>query len=395
MEKLAESGEAADARDHHLDTMLGVAEQREDRMFGAESQEWLDRMEMEHDNLRAAFEWAGSNHPGKALKLAYTLGGFWTVRDHISEARTWCQTILEKTRSMPDIDMQRARVYAVLAWMSVTSGEHKAGRLAAEQAIVLGRQTNDLATVTLAYGILGLTCAFLGDFPAAQQAMTEGESLARQHSLRSELAFILSVRGQLEYFSRTDLARAEAYLKEASQLAKEEGFRWASSFLAIGMAHTAAFMGDLDAARAAFEESGKIARKMGNKRILYSSQSELAHVLRQHGELDEPLGIYKDLLPKWKELGHRAAVAHELECIAYILARKEAPEYAVILLGAAQEIRRVIDTPRTSAEEIEYQEEVRMLREMLGEDDLRKRWDACRGLAIEQAIELAIGVTNK
>jgi tetratricopeptide (TPR) repeat protein len=296
---------------------------------------------------------------------------------------------------MPDIDMQRARVYAVLAWMSVTSGEHKAGRLAAEQAIVLGRQTNDLATVTLAYGILGLTCAFLGDFPAAQQAMTEGESLARQHSLRSELAFILSVRGQLEYFSRTDLARAEAYLKEASQLAKEEGFRWASSFLAIGMAHTAAFMGDLDAARAAFEESGKIARKMGNKRILYSSQSELAHVLRQHGELDEPLGIYKDLLPKWKELGHRAAVAHELECIAYILARKEAPEYAVILLGAAQEIRRVIDTPRTSAEEIEYQEEVRMLREMLGEDDLRKRWDAGRGLAIEQAIELAIGVTNK
>jgi len=391
MEKLLESGEAVDARDRHLDCMLRIAVQTEERIFGSETQEWLDQMEMEHDNLRTAFEWASSNHPTIVLKLAYAIGGFWMVRDHISEARSWCQAILEKTRSLPDMDTERARVYSVLGWMSVTSGEHKAGRAAAEQAISLGKQTNDITTVTRAYGVLALTSIFLGDYPAAENAVMEGEALAREHEIKSELSFILSIRAQMDYFSRKDLTRAKANLDEAAKLAREQGFRWASSFLAIGMAHTAALLGDLDLARAGFRESGEIARKMGNKRIVYSSQSELAHVLREHGELDEPLGIYRDLLPKWKDLGHRAAVAHELECIAYILTRKEEPERAATLLGTAQEIRRVIDTPRTSAEEVEYEKEVAMLREIFGETSMRKKWDEGRAMTMEQAIQLAIG----
>ena len=389
MGKLLESGEAVQARDGHLDYMLGIAGQPDGQMFGTESQEWFDQMETEHDNLRSAFEWGTSNHPEKALDLAYATAGFWTVRDHISEACAWCLAILEKTKSMPNLDEERARVYSVLAWMSVTSGEHKASREAANQAISLGKQTNNLATVARAYGILALTSAFLGDFSTAQQSAAEGESLARGQGFKSELAFILSVRGQLESYSRKDLAQAKAYIEEASQLAREEGFRWASSFLAIGVAQTAAAVGDIEAARTGFKESGEIAMKMGNKRILYSSQSELAHVLRTHGELDEPLGIYKDLLAKWKDLGHRAAVAHELECIAYILTRKEEPERAAILLSAAQEIRRVIDTPRTKTEEVEYEKEVVTLRDMLGEEIAEKKWNQGRGLTIDEAIELA------
>ena len=390
MEKLLESGEAVDARDRHLDYMLRIAEQTEERMFGAETQEWLDQMEVDHDNLRAAFEWAASNHPEKALKLAYSLGGFWTVRDHISEARAWCQAILERTKSLADVDEARARVYAVLGWMSVTSGEHKSGRDAAEQAISLGRKAKNASTVTRAYGILALTSIFLGDFPTAQQAAMDGESLAREHGIKSELAFILSIRGQMEYFSRNDLAQAKAYLDEASHLAREEGFRWASSFLAIGMAHTAAVLGDVESARARFRESGEIASRMGNKRILYSSQSELAHVLREHGELDEPLGIYKDLLPKWKDLGHRAAVAHELECIAYILTRKEKPERAATLLGAAEALREVIDSVMTQIEQVEYEKEISTLRAGMDETEFQKNWEKGRTLTIDEAIQLAL-----
>jgi predicted ATPase/class 3 adenylate cyclase len=390
MEKLSEAGEAVQTRDEHLDYMLGIAQQAGDQMFGAESQEWFDQMELEHDNLRAAFEWGTSNHPEKALKLAYAVGGFWTVRDHISEARARCRVILDKTKSMPGVDAERARVYSLLAWMSVTSGEHKSGRAAAERAISLGSQTNDLVTVARAHGILALTSVFLGDFPTAQRAAMVGESLARRQGFNSELAFVLSVRAQMEYVSKNDLEQAKAFANEAFQLARDEGFLWASSFMIIGMAHTAAMLGDLETAREKFTESGEMAAKLGNKRVAYMSQSELAHVLRNNGELDEPLGIYKDLLPRWKDLGHRAAVAHELECIAYILTRKEEPERAAILLGAAQEIRRVIDTPRTNNEEGEYEKELVMLREMLGEENAERKWNEGCGLTIDQAMELAL-----
>ena len=390
MEKLAESGEAIAVRDRHLDYILNLAEQSAQGMYGTENIEQLDRIEVEHDNLRAAFEWAVSNHPDKALKLAYAVGGFWAVRDHISEARIWCQAILEKTKSMPHVDEDRARVYGVLAWMCVTTGEHKAGRTAAEQAISLGMKTNEASTVARAYGILALTSIFLGDYPAAQHAATEGEKLARQHGYKSELAQILSTRAQMAYISGMDLAQAKAYLYEAAELAREAGFRWASSFTAMGLAHTAAALGDLEAARARFMESVEIAQKMGNKRIVYSSQSEFAHALRAYGKLEEPLATYRDLLPKWRDLGHRSAVAHELECIAYILIRKEEPARAAILFGAAESLREAIDSVMTKMEQVEYAKEIESLRAGMDQAEFEQAWKKGREMSMDEAINLAI-----
>ena len=390
MEKLVESGEAVGVRDRHLNYILELAKQSSQGMYGTEEAEQLDRIEVEHDNLRAAFEWATSNHPDTALKLAYAVGGFWTVRDHISEARSLCQAILEKTKSLPDVDMDRARVFGVLGWMSVTTGEHKAGRAAAEQAISLATKTNDTTTVARSYGILALTSIFLGDYPTAQHAATEGEKIARQQGLKSELALILSTRAQMTYISLMDLEHAKVYLYEATELARQEGFRWASSFLSIGLAHTAAALGDIEAARAGFKESSEIAKMMGNKRIVYSSQSELAHVLRAQGELDEPQEIYRDLLPKWRDLGHRSAVAHELECIAYILTRREEPVRAAMLLGAAEALREVIDSVMTKMEQVEYAKEIESLQAGMDEAEFEQAWKNGRTMTMDQAIVLAL-----
>jgi tetratricopeptide (TPR) repeat protein len=291
---------------------------------------------------------------------------------------------------MPDAEGERARVYAALGWISVTTGEHKAGRDEAEKAIALAEKSADLATVARAHGILGLASVFLGDYQAAQQAAREGEALARQQGMKSELAFALSIRAQMAYFSRQDIQQAKTYTVEAADLAREAGFHWASSFLAIGLGHTAALLGDLEAARVGFNESAEIAKKLGNKRIVYSSQSEFAHILRQHGELDEPLKTYRDLLPKWKDLGHRSAVAHELECIAYILVRKEESEPAATLLGAAEALREAIDSVMTKAEQVEYAQEISALRAGMEEVEFQQSWSKGRSLTMDEAVEFAL-----
>jgi len=359
-------------------------------MFGTEDMALLDRIESEHDNLRAALEWAAGNNLPKALQLASTVGGFWAVRDYNAEARAWCITILDKTKNMPDVDADRARLYSLLGWISATLGDHNIGRSASEQAILLGMKANDFRTVARAYSTIALTSIFLGDIPAALISAEKGEKLARQYDLKAELAFALSARAQIEYFARSNLELAKACLKEAAVLANETGFGWASSFMAIGFGHTAAVVGDMEAARAAFNESAEIARRIGNKRIVYSSQSELAHVLREHGEFDEPLAIYRDLLPKWKDIGHRSAVAHELECIAYILLRREEPMRAVLLLGAAEEIRRVIAIPRTRLEQAEYENEIASLRTGMDAQEFEEGWKRGNALTVEQAIEIAL-----
>ena len=391
LEKLLESGEAAETRDRQFAFMLQLAGISERKMFGAESSVWLDQMELEHDNLRAAFEWSIANYPERALDLAYAVGGFWISRDYNSEARSTCGVILARTQGLPHLERERAHVYGILGWTSITTGNHKDGRAAAEAGIELARKANDLRTVSIFLGMLALASLFLGDFTTASKSMEEGIELARQYALRGELAMLLTIHAQTTYSSRQDGLRARAYLEEAAQLAREEGYRWADSMSAFGMGRVAAVLGDLQTARLKLTESADYARKIGNKRLVYSSFSELAHILREHGEIDEPLATYRDLLPKWKDLGHRAAVAHELECIAYILRRKEEPERAVHLLGAVAALRKVIDTAMTATEAVEYEEEIAALREMLGEEEYGKFWQEGSRLSIDEAIELALG----
>jgi hypothetical protein len=129
---------------------------------------------------------------------------------------------------------------------------------------------------------------------------------------------------------------------------------------------------------------------MGNKRQLYSCHSELAHVLRENGRLEEPLAIYRDLLPKWKDLGHRAAVAHELECIAYILSKKAQPQRAVTILGAADSLRKLIDSLATPVELSEYEKELFAMRAKMDEVEFKRAWEAGQRLSMEEAIELAV-----
>jgi predicted ATPase/class 3 adenylate cyclase len=390
MEKLLESGEAVETRNRHFDYILHNAAVSEEKMFGAESSEWLDQMEIEHDNLRAAFEWSIANYPEKGLKLALALSAFWTSRDYNSEARGLCRVLLTQTETMPNLERERAGAYALLGWNSITTGDHKTGRAAAETSVAIAKKINDKKTLVRAYGVLALSSIFLGDFITAQQAAMEAETIARQDGFIGELGLIISIRAQIMYFVERDIKRIKAYLEESDAISKGSGYRWTTSMSAYGLARVAAEMGDLETARAKFLESANIANEFGNKRIVYSSRSELAHVLREHGEIDEPLEIYRGLLPKWKDLGHRAAVAHELECIAFILSRKGNMQHAAQLLGAAEALRETIDSVMTTLEQAEYEREVSTLRAKMNEVDLKKAWKEGRDMTMADAIENAL-----
>ncbi|HET6595330.1 MAG TPA: adenylate/guanylate cyclase domain-containing protein [Anaerolineales bacterium] len=399
MEKLLESGEAIEIRDRHLDFFLHSmkqAPQREQKIFGAlpDDTEWLDRMEREHGNVRAALEWSASNHPEKALRLVYTVGNFWVARDYNLEARRWCQAVLERGNLLPGMEEERAKVYGVLGWSSIGIGDHKTGRDAAETGIALARKVNDAQTIGRLLGLVTLACIFLGDFPAAEQALAEAEVLAREHGFVEQLATVLTTRAQLAFSGYRDIAQAKAYLEEALSLAPTIQNQWAMAMSLFGMGRVAGIMGDLNTARTKFLESAGLANKMGNKRQMYSCYSELAHVLRENGEVDEPLSIYRDLLPKWRDLGHRAAVAHELECIAYILSKKDQTRRAVTLLGAADQLRKLIASTATPIELAEYEKELSALREKIAADEFRKAWEQGQGLTMEEAIALAVENAN-
>ena len=95
-EKAHESGEEARWRNRHLEYFLALAEEAEPQLTGADQQAWLDRLEMEHDNLRSALGWSSATGGDAAggLRLAGAFWRFWYVRGYVSEGRGWLSGLL-------------------------------------------------------------------------------------------------------------------------------------------------------------------------------------------------------------------------------------------------------------------------------------------------------------
>ena len=95
LEQLAVAGEEIMARDRHLAWYLALAEQAAPQLRGPEQAQWLARLRVEHDNLRAALCWAGEQGEGElGLRLAGSLSRFWQTQGHFSEGRGWLEAAL-------------------------------------------------------------------------------------------------------------------------------------------------------------------------------------------------------------------------------------------------------------------------------------------------------------
>src|SRR5438876_1139479 len=99
IERLEESGESHTIRDRHVEAFIALAQAAQPHLFGPQRREWLDRLEIDHDNVRAALDWSlESSNARQALRLAGVFWRFWQMRGHIHEGRARLARVL----AMPD-----------------------------------------------------------------------------------------------------------------------------------------------------------------------------------------------------------------------------------------------------------------------------------------------------
>jgi hypothetical protein len=129
---------------------------------------------------------------------------------------------------------------------------------------------------------------------------------------------------------------------------------------------------------------------MGDYHRTNMIHSETAHMERLEGHYEKAAQMYRNTIVEWKRLGHRAAVANQLECFAFLAKIQEQPERAAKLFGAAEAIREIINIPMNGMEQIEYDREVAELRAGMNETEFNKMWAEGRSMSLEQAVEFAI-----
>jgi hypothetical protein len=136
-------------------------------------------------------------------------------------------------------------------------------------------------------------------------------------------------------------------------------------------------------------------RQMGDHLSVTGHQSAMGHVARQMGNYKEALTLYRETLPDWQNMGHRGAVAHQLECFAFIAIAQEQGERAVKLMSAAEALREASSSARTPQEQIEYERELAGLRAGMDDSNFDALWAVGQSMNMEQAVDFAMGETDE
>jgi predicted ATPase/class 3 adenylate cyclase len=396
-DRLLEAGEGETLRDRHAAFYLAMAREAEPHLFGREMVSWLDRLDAEGDNLRAALEWTMDSHPVTALHMAAALQAYWLRRSHSTEARRRLEQVLDADRAgalpaAPGDQAPRARVLATLSQTLIAQGEFVAAVQVASEAEALARRSGDLQMLAHSLGMLALVYGYLGRFEEVRAAAEESLSISRPNGYTLEIMMALSALVGLAIYGNpeTETAGAESHLEEIERLAQAQGNLWDMALATMSLGRLASLKRQFETARARYNRAAALFHEIGDEHFVTVARSELAHALRQAGHVDDALALYRQTLRAWQQLGHRAAVAHQLECLAMIVLGRGEHEWAARLLGTAEVLREVASSPRTPSEQDEYEGILDLLRGQLDEGALAAAWEEGRAMPSDRAVAYAL-----
>ena len=198
-ERLLEAGEGEQLRNRHLDFFLHWAERVEPEVRGPQQLEWLDQLEAEHDNLRAALEWSltQAEHGEASLRLAGALPVFWNQRGYVNEGLAWLEKVLASPTA-PRAGGARAKALYGAGFLACWQGDRMAtARTWLEESVGLWRMLGSAGQTGLAHALatLGEAMRILGDPAAARSLADEAVALCREQDERWGLAYALDQFG--------------------------------------------------------------------------------------------------------------------------------------------------------------------------------------------------------
>ena len=398
-EKFAETDEVAVVRDRHLAYYVQFSELAEEHAQRRAAILWSRRLEAEQDNLRAALEWGLARNPDSALRMVGALQFYWHTGGYAAEGSRWTQQALERVEatappegaSAPERRSAKAKALRGLAWLHVAQADNEHARRWAEQSVALYRQGGSRDTRGLSYALTILAQAqfFLGERDKADAFLKEAIGLSRvDNDVVGEVgAMSILVRVRAVMFG--DLESARGYAEEGIRLAREAGLDQFASLMSYNLGLLAAYRLEAEEARLRFGEAIAGFEEYRAHFAILLAKSDLAHLERNVGNYPRALELYRETITAFRDVGQRGAVAHQLECFAFIAIAQNQFDRGVRLLGAAEAWRERGGTPMTPEELVSHQKQVAVAVERMDSELFDKTWAEGRALTMEQAIQYA------
>jgi tetratricopeptide (TPR) repeat protein len=348
LERLEESGEKEALRRRHAHHFLALAEEAEPHLLGS-PKAWLERLDREHDNFRAALDTLEELGESQLLlRLGGALMRFWYGRGHLIEGRRRLESAL-RTDDSPTPG--RAKALNAASVMAVNTRDTAAATILAEEALQLQRKLGDAWGTAYSLFLLGTASAEAGDFESAKG------------------------------FFEDTLQRFRAIGDEHYTMLATDALAW-----------TYGSLGDVTRRRQLHLDNLRRAREQSNERVVALSLDQLAAHARDDGGHEEALSMLQESLRIFRDHGDRGAIAQNFGRLAQSLVVAGRTEMAAQVLSSSEALREEVGGGYPWLGDVN-EETRRTIRARLDESTFEKAWRAGQSLTLEQAVAFALAIS--
>jgi predicted ATPase/class 3 adenylate cyclase len=429
LEALAASGEMEAMRQAHALYYVALAEKAEPELGGPQQAVWLERLEQEHDNLRAALRWSlergAEGHSSEiALRLAGALRRFWEVRGHWSEGWTFLERALALSKGVT-VPVQ-VKALKAAAHVAYARGDNDRAEVLSAECLARCRELGDATGVALSLRMLGGVARRRYNFEAAIPLTEESLALFREVGDKEGIAWALNNLAGLVSM-RSEYARAIELAEESLALFRKLGNIEGIAFSLCGLAVPLIIsQGDHTTGRALLEESLALCREVRHKEGIARALGLLGQVFLLQGVAVKARLLLEEGIMLSREIGDRntawllvvlgrvasiegdraaAETLYEespvfareisynedllppyLEGLADMVATRGDSVRAARLWGLAEVLREAMGAPIPPVERAEYERLVTAARIQLGEKAFATAWAEGRTMTPEQVL---------
>jgi tetratricopeptide (TPR) repeat protein len=350
LERLETGEEEAPLRQRHAQYYLRLAELAAPELRGQDQLLWLDRLEAEHANLRAAMEWLlREGTTEDSVRLGWAVWLYWVLRGHVPEGRAWMERVLARCDAVPQV--ARARALCITGILRHSMGDYGGTRELFEEGAALFGATGDKSGAGMSLTGLGVAVMGRGEHSEALELFERGVSCYREAGDNWGVAQAIPYLGMMA-LGRGEYARAGRY----------------------------------------YQEGLVTARRLGDRLGIYKSLYNLARAKQTEGDDGAAELLYREGLSLAAEYGDLAGIAFCLEALSGLAGGRCDYARAVRLLGVGEALLERVRAPRypyVAARSI-YDSTMAAARSALGEGAFTGAWAEGRSMKLEQVIEYAL-----
>jgi predicted ATPase/class 3 adenylate cyclase len=388
LDRLERSEEGELLRQRHAHYFLALAEEAEPEILGADQVLWLERLEAERDNFRAALGWLLERGETElALRLIGSLRRAWVARGYLSETRKWLEAAFEPSAAVaPQVE---AKARYGLGRVALVQGDYDDAIPLLERSARLFRELREAEGLVFSLADLGFIATAQGRHEDARRFADESLAVAKAAGNERTIAAALHSLACTR-LDAGEYGEARSLFEQSLALRRNLGDKRniANSLGYLGS--VALLEGDYDRATALLDESLALGRDLGNLLVVSAALANESLVALAAGHAGRAATLCIEGLALAHELGDKRTTVECLHALAGIAAVQGEPIRAALLSGAAESVHAAIKAPPSPAERMVSERFLPIARAAVDEEAFSDSWAQGWRMSYDAAVAHAL-----